>query len=440
MENTIEKRLEWTRDIFPEDHKYLTFLKKVFRHEFRKNGFRRISTPLIEETSLLRKVYPENQNMYGLYHFHNKDDVDVALLPSATLGIMRAYVENEKFEELQPVYYYYMERCFRQARQRKEQYTIGWEIIGESDPIIDAQNIYMIYTALGKIGLWDGITIRINSYWAQKEMDKFGEELESFFANKTWIMSPETAEAYKNNKLAVFYSDNEDDKILAQSAPSILKFLKKDSKKHHETFKLYLDDLWISYTEDHTLFFPEGHYTNSVWEFIDENGRVVASWGRYDTLAKNIWSPKDYPAAWFSLDVGHIIDDLKARHISIKNKDQIDLYFVQLGDEAKRVVFPLSLEARAKWINTMASLWTPSIKEQMLKAQRIWSTYVVLVGVMEARNGIFQVRNIPAGTQEEVKKEELIDYIIEKIGKDKLDFYEPSRDLQQNEPPKVIEE
>lgn len=440
MESTIENRLEWTRDIFPEDHKYLTFLKKVFRHEFRKNGFRRISTPLVEETSLLRKVYPENQNMYGLYHFQNKDDVDVALLPSATVWVMRAYIENEKFEELQPVYYYHMERCFRQSRQRKEQYIIGWEIIGETDPIIDAQNIYMICTALYKIGLWDGITIKINSYGSTKEMDKFGEELESFFANKTWIMSPETAQAYKNNKLAVFYSDNEDDKILAASAPSILKFLKKDSKKHHETFKLYLDDLGISYVEDTTLFFPEGHYTNSVWEFVDENGRTVASWWRYDTLAKVLWSPKDYPAAGFSLDVGHIIDDLKARHISIKNKDQIDLYFVQLWDEAKRVVFPLSLEARAKWINTMASLWTPSIKEQMLKAQRMWSTYVVLVGVMEARSGIFQVRNIPAWTQQEVKKEELIDYIIDKIWQDKLDFYEPSKDLQQNEAPKIIEE
>jgi len=39
---------------------------------------------------------------------------------------------------------------------------------------------------------------------------------------------------------------------------------------------------------------------------------------------------------------------LKEKHVSIKNKDKIDLYFVQLGDEAKRVVFPLSLEARAR--------------------------------------------------------------------------------------------
>jgi len=425
--------------MFPEDHKYLTFLKKVFRHEFRKNGFRRISTPLLEETSLLRKVYPENKNMYGLYSFQNKDQRDVSLLPSATVGIMRSYVENEVFDELQPVYYYYMERYFRQSRRRKEQYIIGWEIIGETDPIIDAQNIYMIHTALTKIWLWEWISVRINSYWAQKEMDKYMEELESFFANKTSIMSPETAHAYSENHLAPFYSQDEDDIILAQSAPSILKFLKKDSKKHHETFKMYLDDLWIEYIEDHTLFFPESHYTNSVWEFRDEKWVVIASWGRYNTLAKDLWSPKDYPAAWFSLDIGHIIDDLKSRHVSIKNKDQIDLYFVQLWDEAKRVVFPLSLEARAKWINTMASLWTPSIKEQMLKAQRIGSTYVVLVWLMEARSWVFQVRNIPAGTQEEVKKEELIDYIIDKIWEDQLDFYEPSLDLQQNEAPKEVE-
>lgn len=124
MESTVESRLSGTLDLFPEDHVYHTFLKKVFRHEFRKNGFRRISTPLLEETALLRKIYPENNNQYGLYHFHNKDDVDVALLPSATVGVMRAYLENEKQEELQPLYYYYIERCFRQDRARKEYYAI----------------------------------------------------------------------------------------------------------------------------------------------------------------------------------------------------------------------------------------------------------------------------------------------------------------------------
>jgi histidyl-tRNA synthetase len=89
----------------------------------------------------------------------------------------------------------------------------------------------------------------------------------------------------------------------------------------------------------------------------------------------------------------------------------------------------LSLAAREAWINTAVSLWTPSMKEQMLKANRSWAKYVVMVWIMEARSWVFQVRNTIDWTQTEVKKEELIDYIVEKIWKDKLDFYEPSRDL-----------
>ena len=69
------------------------------------------------------------------------------------------------------------------------------------------------------------------------------------------------------------------------------------------------------------------------------------------------------------------------------------------------------------------------MKDQMLKASRSGATYVVMVGVIEARNGIFQVRTLDDGTQEEVKKDDLIEYIIEKVGKDKLDFYCPIDDL-----------
>ncbi len=438
MESQLETRLTGTRDIFPADHKYLTFLKKVFRHEFRKNGFRRISTPLLEETALLRKVYPENNNHYGLYHFQNKDEVDVALLPSATVWVMRAYVENEKYEELQPLYYYYIERCFRQDRSRKEYYAIWWEIIGESDPIIDAQSMYMMYTSFKKIGLSE-VKLRINTYGNAKEMEKYFEELKAFLENKTSVMSKELQISYQEDPLQLFLSTDEDDKILAGSAPVVSKFLKKDSKKYYESLKWYLDDLGIEYVEDGTLFFSENFYTGGIWQFEYENGQILWKWGRYDALAETLWSPKPYGAAGFSVDIMHVIDLLKEKNIAIKNKDKIDLYFVQLWEEAKKVVFPLSLEARERWINTQTSLWTPSMKEQMLKAHRIWAKYVVLVAVMEARSWIFQVRNIELGTQEEVPKEKLIDYIIEKTGEENLDFYEPSRDLVQQEPKRIEE-
>jgi histidyl-tRNA synthetase len=54
----LEENIIKTKNTFPDDHKYLTFFKKVFRHEFRKNGFRRLSTPFSEEKKYFENIFP----------------------------------------------------------------------------------------------------------------------------------------------------------------------------------------------------------------------------------------------------------------------------------------------------------------------------------------------------------------------------------------------
>lgn len=235
---------------------------------------------------------------------------------------------------------------------------------------------------------------------------------------------------FEDNIISLLSSEDEDEKILAWSAPKITKFLKKDSKAHYEKFKEYLDLLNIEYIEDHTLISSNDYNTNTIWSIDTKEDNInLASWARYNKLSKILWSQKEVPASWFHVKTKYITDTLIKNNIKIKNKDSIDLFIVQLWDDAKKVVLPISLKAREAWINTVVSLWTPSLKEQMLKAQRSWAKYVVIVWFMEAKNWIFQVRDNNDWTQVEVKKEELIDYIIEKIWKESLDFYCPARDL-----------
>ena len=388
-----------TNDIFPDEHKYLTFLKKVFRHEFRKNWFRRISTPFIQE---------------GVFRMCSEK------------GIMRAYLNNNCIEEIQPVYYYYMDRFMNDWF---EEQRIWAEIIWENDPILDAISIYITYSVLNQIWLKDTFKININSTWIEKEKVKYSEELQSFYENKKHMLTEESLALLETNPMLLLASENEDEQILAWQAPSMIKFLKKDSKAHYAKFKEYLDILNIPYNEDNTLVSKNNYSTNSIWEFKWNEWEKIWFWARYNKLATNLWNPKDIPATWFYSDMFVIIDMLNARSIKLRNKDEIDLFFVQLWDEAKSVVLPLSLEARNSWINTVVSLWTPSMKEQMLKANRSNAKFVVLVWLMEARNWNFQVKDTVSGTQEEVKKENLIEYIIEKIGSDKLDFYVPTNDL-----------
>ena len=386
--------------LFPDDHKYLTFLKKVFRHEFRKNWFRRISTAM-----KYNKVLRENSE----------------------LGIMKAYIDNNVVEEIQPVYFYYMSRFFPAG---SEEIRIWAEILWENDPILDAILIYITYWVLIKVWLWEEFSIRINSSGVEKERWKYREELFNFYSDKKHLLTQESLELLDANPMQILSSEDEDEQILSKNAPNMTKFLKKDSKAHYAKFKEYLDLLEVPYTEDNTLIASNEYATHSIWEFRhSESNELISSGFRYNTLWTQLWSPKEVPAVWFHTKVEYVISLLREKDIKIKNKDSIDLFFVQLWDDAQKVVLPISLKAREAGINTVVSLGTPSMKEQILKANRSGAKYIVIVWFMEAKNGIFQVRNVEAGTQEEIKKEDLIDYVIDKIWKDSLDFYCPARDL-----------
>jgi len=417
-------------DIYPDDHKYLTFLKKVFRHQFRKNWFRRITTSNFEKRTTFETAFAGDEKMLA-----NLIDASTwnVLISNHSVSIIRSYIENSMEEAIQPIYLYYMDKVFSEAIDKKETFTIGVEVIGERDPILDSQTAFMAYTTLKKIGLWDGIKVKINTFGNEKEITKYTEQIIDFYENKKHLLAPETLSELDKNPFSVFQSEIEDEQILAKSMVPITKFLKKDSKAHYERFKEYLSLLGVEYEEDHTLFLEENYYSHSMWTIEDADGDILVRGWRYDKISERLIGEKVVrPACWFSVDAEKLVALLKNKNISIRDKDTIDLYFVQLWDEAKKILLPLSLEARAAGINTMISLGTPSMKEQIVKSQRIGAKFVVLVWIMEARSWVFQVRDMINGTQEEVKKEDIIQYVIDRIGEDMLDFYAPEKDLLEN--------
>lgn len=432
------QKVRWMQDVLPEDQLYITFIKKVLRHEFRKNWFKRISTPVLEQRELFENTIWEwtdivDKEMYSLI---DRKWRELVLKPEWTAWVMRSYIENDMQSHPQPVYLYYMEPHFRYDRPQKwrfRQFMQIWaEIIWEQDPIIDAELILICYQTLNKLWLQDKFTIKINSIWTAKDREKYIEELIWFYENKKHLLSDDALHKLETNPLRLLDTKIEDEIILADQAPKITSYLKKDSKNHYAKVKEYLDLLNIPYVEDHKLVRWLDYYTNTVFEFVNNSGNSQDSllgWWRYDALATRIWSKDDIPAAGFALWVERLVNALKDNWIQIVDKDKVDLYFIQLWDEPKKIVLPLTLWAREAGINTLASLGTPSLKVQLKKANKLGARYVVIVGIMEASSGRFQVRDMEAGTQEEVNKDDLINYIIDKIWRDKLDFYSPERDL-----------
>jgi histidyl-tRNA synthetase len=145
-------------------------------------------------------------------------------------------------------------------------------------------------------------------------------------------------------------------------------------------------------------------------------------------MAKALGNKNEIPAVGFAFGAERLIEAIIDTGVKLRNKDGIHLYFIQLGDDAKRLMLPISIEARNKGLNSLLSLGTPSLKVQMKKANKLGARFVAIVGIMEAKKGVCQLKDMLKGTQIEVKVSELLDTILTHIDPKELDFYVPAKD------------
>lgn len=432
----IPSRVRGMQDIFGEYQRYFTFLKKVARHEFRTNGFTRITTPILELKSLITHSTGSSSDVVTkeMFDFIDKGGREVVLKPEGTPGVMRAYLDH-MLDEPQPVYLYYIEPHFRYDRPQKGRYRqfhqIGAEIIGEEDPILDAKMIHIMKNIMDAIGLEGTYTIKLNTLGEPKEREKYLIELQSFFENKKHLFDEIDLARLEHNPLRLLDSKNPEIQELLKIAPKITDFLKKDSRTFYTQVKEYLDILGVPYVEDPTLVRGLDYYSHTVWEFVDGTGRTQDAFGgggRYNGLSKSIGYKHEVPWVGFALGAERLIETMMDRGVRLKNKDSIHLYIMQLGDEAKKLALPLNLEARKKGLNSLLSLGTPSIKVQLKKANRLGARFVIIIGIMEAKKGICQLKDMDQGTQIEMPLDTVLDHIVGLVGGDSLSFYHPSRD------------
>lgn len=442
----VPQRVRGTQDWFGEQQRYYTFIKKVSRHIFRHYGFTRISTPVMEMRDLIVRSVGEHTDVVSkeLYEFQDKKGRDLVLKPESTAGVMRAYLENFS-QDPQPVYLYYVEPHFRYDRPQKGRYRqfhqIGAEIIGERDPVLDAENIHMAVKILSDCGLKWKFTTKINTLGTAKEREAYVAELQAFFRGKSHLLDEIDQARVENNPLRILDSKNPDVREILPFAPKLRDFMKKDSIAYYESTKEYLTILGIDFVEDDTLVRGLDYYSDVVFECVDNSGRTQDSYcggGRYDDLATNLWSKNPVPAAGFAIGVERLIDSMVESGLTVLNKDTIDLYFIQVGEEAKKLALPLSIQARDMGLNILASFGSPSMKTQLKKANHLKAKYVAIIGIMEARRGVCQLKNMEKGIQKEIKLDELLDHMVEVIGEKNLDFYDPTKELLQGKKPEAV--
>lgn len=425
-------------DILPEDHEYFTFIKKVVRHRCRQFGFRRISTPIFEFTEVFQRGIGEDTDIVQkeMYTFKDRKGRSLTLKPEGTAGVVRAYLEHGMKEWPQPVQFYYLEPHFRYDRPQKGRFRqfwqFGYEILGESDPALDAQIIQLSNKIHEDLGIASLFALQINSIGCPQCRTQYKSDLKDFYFGKERSLCPECQQRLEKNPLRLLDCKEEDCRILAQLAPKLLNYLCPDCATFHQKVLEYLDELGIKYEKNPKLVRGLDYYTKTVFEFWDrEEGaqNAIGGGGRYDGLAEMLGGGQPIPGTGYAGGIERIIANMKKEKIRVPKKDDLHVFVAQLGDEAKKKCLSLMDELRERGIKTVGALGKGSMKAQLRLADKFEVPYTLILGLTEVRDGTIIIRDMKKGSQKIVPLKKVVVEVAKLIGKENLDTYSPGEIL-----------
>lgn len=444
-------------DRLPKEEKYWKKMYRATENVADYFQFGRIDTPVLEEANLYVRSVGKGTDIVDkeMYVFEDRDGSKLALRPEGSAGVVRAFISNGMWNMPQPVKVWYLESMFRhdrpQAGRYREHHQVGFENFGVKDPAIDAELIIAAYSIFHDMEL--PVEIRLNCVGTPQERARYVEELTSYYRAKRSYLCEDCRVRLTKNPLRLLDCKSEQCQPIRDEAPQILDWLEEDSKKYFMKILEFLDDVGVTYTMSPYLVRGLDYYTGMVFEIypvMDAPAHVsadvsaealstgqagsakvetsaktetqqsaIGGGGRYDLLVEELGG-RPTPVVGFGIGVERVVAalaDYQKKHNLIEPDRKYDVYFAQLGDEAKRLGLKMLMEMRNKGLAIAFNLAKGSLKAQLETANTLKVPYVVILGQKEVQDETVIIRDMESGVQEIVGHKKLEAALKKKLGR-----------------------
>jgi len=421
---TKQKKLKFQaptgmRDILPRDQKYYTEIYKVAKKIADFYMFGQIETPIVEEAELFSKGTGTSTDIVKkqMYSLKTRGGDWLALRPEATTSIVRAYIENGMHTFPQPVKLWHFGQFFRyerpQAGRYRQFWQLGYEVLGDQNPVIDAQVIQIFYSFLQELG-FKNLVVEVNSIGDNQCRPCYKKLLVNYLRSRQASLCADCRRRFRENPLRVLDCKEEKCQRIIKSAPQIIDHLCKDCHDHLKEVLEFLDDLGLPYHLNPYLVRGLDYYTKTVFEIflgpesseeLKEEKRpknALAGGGRYDTLVK-LLGGKDIPGCGGAAGVERIIREMKRTGYKLPKVKQPKIFIAQLGKGAKRISLKIMEDFRKAKIPIAQTLSKDSLNAQLKIADRLGSRYTLILGQKEIVEGEILIRDMKTGKQRSVK-------------------------------------
>ena len=410
-----------TYDLYGEQVKKWQYVSHVVDEVMERYNYGFIRTPIFESTELFHRGVGDTTDIVSkeTYDFIDRGDRNMTLRPEGTAGVVRSYIENKMYgDPIQPVKLYYNGTMYRYERPQsgrdRELTQFGVEVLGSSDPAMDAEVISVAVNIFKLLGL-KGIKVKINSLGDTESRDNYRKALIEYFEPHISELCPDCNERLKKNPLRILDCKFDAENEIIKNAPVMLDYLNEDSKNRFEDVQNYLDVLDIDYEVDPKIVRGLDYYSHTVFEIeatVKDFGsnNVIAGGGRYDTLVSNLGGPET-PGIGFACGLGRLVMALDKEEIELPIKKDLDAFILYVNDTEKEYALALTQDLRLQGLRVETEHMNRGLKGQFKQADRLNAKYLVILNSEDLVAGEIQVKDSQTKETIMVKEAEIDDYL-----------------------------
>lgn len=398
-----------THDLIGEDQRRHAHVVDTARRIAGVYGFDEWATPIFEDTRVFSRSLGDTSDVVSkeMYSFSDRDGESLTLRPEGTAAICRALVTNALTQSL-PQKVFYAGPMFRHERPQKGRYRqfhqIGAELLGAAEPLADAEAIAMGYEVLKALGIADYVTLELNTLGDAASRDAWRDALVAYFSAHKDKLSEDSLTRLEKNPLRILDSKDAGDKVLVADAPMMAEFLTPEARAFWDDLRNKLDVFGIAYTVNPSIVRGLDYYNHTTFEFVTNRlgsqGTVLAG-GRYDSLVKQMGGP-EVPAIGWAAGIERLsmlLEQVPAAPRSV--------VLVPVGTPDESAVVQILQGLRGQGVRTEIG-YKGSLRKRMERAGKQNASHVLFLGEDELAKGLFRVKNMETGAEQEVSRDTLL--------------------------------
>jgi histidyl-tRNA synthetase len=396
------KTLRGFRDILGEEIHKFRLIENISRKYFGLLGFKEIEIPVLEKTELFVRSIGDTTDIVEkeMFTFTDIGGDSLTLRPEATAGMVRSYLQEGMYVKERMSKVFTIGPMFRHERPQKgrfrEFHQVDVEVFGVSEPLIDAELLWMISLILHELDIHD-YRMEVNSVGCKTCRETFRDMLVSYFEEKKDRLCEDCARRLQRNPLRIFDCKNSQCIEISQNSPLLYNHLCDECGVHFDAFLGYINGFGIDVVINKRLVRGLDYYTKTVFEVTsDELGaqKAFLAGGRYDNLVEEMGGPST-PGIGFGAGVERLALLMK----TATSSEKPSCFFAYMGEKARVYLVPLLKSFTNEGLSLNYSYEGKSLKSQMRYADSLHADFVLILGDDEIDKGLITLRNMKSKEQ-----------------------------------------